>query len=112
MACHCCGPTALGPQPAAGSIVVAPIEERGCQDSCCDSGHGDAEPLETEDPGQKKSNDEKPADSCCAAGECTDNEVENDTNVPDCCRGKVKCCDASCLDRLAMRECEMSKYSL
>ncbi|KAE8149773.1 E1-E2 ATPase-domain-containing protein [Aspergillus avenaceus] len=31
------------------------------------------------------------------------------TDEPSCCRGKARpCCDTSCLDRLALRECEMS----
>ncbi|KXG47943.1 uncharacterized protein PGRI_018130 [Penicillium griseofulvum] len=48
-------------------------------------------------------------DDCCSSGDCADNKPHNHTDVPDCCCGKVSpCCDTSCLDRLAMRECGMS----
>ncbi|KAF7542252.1 hypothetical protein G7Z17_g11738 [Cylindrodendrum hubeiense] len=41
---------------------------------------------------------------------CSDKDVDSDdTVVPDCCRGKqAPCCDVSCLDRLALRECSIS----
>ncbi|KAJ6166911.1 p-type copper atpase [Penicillium chermesinum] len=48
-------------------------------------------------------------DDCCSPGRLPGNEAENNTDAPDCCRGKVRpCCDAFCLDLLALRECEMS----
>lgn len=101
-----CGP----PAPVSESDVMplaAPSEKTSsCQDSCCDS--DDAEPLDTLAPGQKSPTPQKPDDSC-SAGKCADNKTENHTDAPDCCRGKVRpCCDTSCLNLLAMRECEMS----
>ncbi|KAJ5152615.1 uncharacterized protein N7482_009093, partial [Penicillium canariense] len=67
----------------------------------------DAQPLDTI-PGRNTPTPEKP-DDCCSSGKCADNKTENHTDAPDCCRGKVSpCCDTSCLDRLAMRECEMN----
>ncbi|KAL7920986.1 p-type copper atpase [Trichoderma austrokoningii] len=48
-------------------------------------------------------------DDCCSSGKCEDDKTQLDTEKPDCCRGKVTpCCDTSCLDRLATRECEMN----
>ncbi|KAI3567764.1 p-type copper atpase [Fusarium oxysporum f. sp. albedinis] len=108
MGCDCCGPPAPAPEPVAAPIT-APIEETSsCQDSCCHGGDIDAECLETKGPGQGEPNQEKP-DDCCSSGKCGDDKSKDDTDAPDCCRGKVgPCCDTSCLDRLAMRECEMS----
>ncbi|KAH8654673.1 putative copper-transporting ATPase [Ilyonectria robusta] len=108
MGYDCCGPPAPATEPVAAPIA-APIEETSsCQDSCCDGGDSDAEPLETKDPGQGEPNQDKP-DDCCSSGKCADDKAKDDTDAPDCCRGKVGlCCDTSCLDRLAMRECEMS----
>ncbi|KAJ5189677.1 hypothetical protein N7491_008278 [Penicillium cf. griseofulvum] len=58
--------------------------------------------------GQKEFTPENP-DGCCSPSKCTDDKPQDHTDVPDCCRGKVSpCCDTSCLDRLAIRECEMS----
>lgn len=108
MGYDCCGPPATATEPVAAPIA-APIEETSsCQDSCCDGGDSDAEPLETKDPGQGEPNQDKP-DDCCSSGKCADDKAKDDTDAPDCCRGKVGlCCDTSCLDRLAMRECEMN----
>ena len=109
MGCDCCGPPAPAPELVAAPTAT-PIEETSsCQDSCCDGSDGDAEPLKTKDPGQGEPNQENP-DDCCSSGKCADKKAAKDsTDAPDCCRGKVgPCCDTSCLDRLAMRECEMS----
>ena len=106
MGCDCCGPPAPAPEPVAASIS-APIEETSsCRVSCCDG--DDVEPLNTKAPGRGEPTLEKP-DDCCSSGRCADDKTEDDTDAPDCCRGKVgPCCDASCLDRLAMRECDVS----
>lgn len=56
-----------------------------------------------------KSPDRGERDDCCSSGKCEDDKTQLVTNKPDCCRGKVgPCCDMSCLDRLAMRECEVN----
>ncbi|PCG88080.1 Hypothetical protein PENO1_112230 [Penicillium occitanis (nom. inval.)] len=81
-------------------------ETSSCKGSCCDG--NDAEPLDTTAPDRGEPTQEKP-DDCYSLDKCSDNKTENGTDSPDCCRGKVRpCCDASCLDRLAIRECEMS----
>ena len=108
MGCDCCSPPAPTPELVAAPIAASIVERRSCQDFCCDSGGGDGERFETKERGQGEPNQEK-SDDCCPAGECSEDEAENDTDASDCCRGKVgPCCDTSCLDRLAMRECEMS----
>ncbi|KAM0215384.1 hypothetical protein ACHAQI_003174 [Fusarium lateritium] len=101
MGCDCCGAPAPATEPVPAPIA-APIEETSsCQDSCCDGDDSDDQPLETKDPGEP--------DDCCSSGKCADDKAKDDNNAPECCRGKVSpCCDTSCLDRLAMRECEMS----
>ena len=105
MGCDYCSPPAPGPEP--DTPLAAPSEKTSsCQDSCCDS--DDAEPLDTTASGQKVAPREK-QDDCCSPRKCEDNKTENHTNAPDCCHGKVSpCCDTFCLDRLAMRECELS----
>ncbi|KAJ5652736.1 hypothetical protein N7507_010162 [Penicillium longicatenatum] len=100
MGCDYCGPPDATP-------LAAPSEKTSsCQDSCCDS--DDAKPLDTTASGLKEPTPEKP-DDCCSPGKCADSKAENPTDAPACCRGKVSpCCDTSCLDRLALRECEVS----
>jgi len=99
MGCDCCGPSAATP------ITALNEETSSCQDFCR---NGDEEALDTETPRQREPAHEQP-NECCSSDKCADDKVEDDTDEPICCRGKVgPCCDTSCLDRLAMRECEMS----
>ncbi|KXL45213.1 hypothetical protein M433DRAFT_58219 [Acidomyces richmondensis BFW] len=102
---HYCDPPAPAP-PKPDVTTLAALSEKtsSCQNSCCDSDDAEHTPA----PGQKTPTPENP-DCCCTPGKCADNITENHTDAPDCCRGKVSpCCDTSCLDRLAMRECELS----
>lgn len=65
-------------------------------DDCCLSGQfcGDDPKDEVKAPG-------------CRSSTGQSDDAEDDANAPDCCRDKVgPCCDVSCIDRLAMRECE------
>lgn len=105
MGCHYYSVPASVPEPN-----VTPTEETSsCKDSCCDS--DDAEPVDTTALGYGEPTQEK-SDDCYSPNKCSDN-TENDTDAPDCCRGKIRpCCDTSCLDRLAMRECEMSAAAI
>ncbi|KAL7648964.1 hypothetical protein ACMYSQ_012643 [Aspergillus niger] len=99
------GPRAPTPEPDVTSLMTPNEKTSSCRDSCCDSDV--AGPLDTAS-GQKELTPEK-SDDCWSPGKYTDNKTENHTDAPDCCRGKGSpCCDTSCLDRLAMRECEMS----
>ncbi|KAF4451798.1 putative P-type ATPase [Fusarium austroafricanum] len=91
MGCDCCGPpasaSALEP---VNDQIQAPIDIGSYKDTCCDEGDGAIEQ----------------ADDCCTSGSCEDN---NKNDAPNCCRGKLSpCCNTSCIDRIAMRECEMS----
>ncbi|PNY27777.1 P-type cation-transporting ATPase [Tolypocladium capitatum] len=52
--------------------------------------------------------DSEPAcnDGCCGAEPPEASAAADKPDVADCCRGKLSpCCDESCLDRLALREC-------
>lgn len=65
-----------------------------CKDACCD-GEEAVKVVSTGSGASCK-------DACC---DDTKPEVEDPEN-PSCCKGKSSpCCDASCLDRLAAREC-------
>ncbi|OQE17662.1 hypothetical protein PENSTE_c020G03985 [Penicillium steckii] len=75
----------------------------GCKNSCCDTSRQtvpaqeESEELIKDDPRSLSS-----PDNCHVI-------IDNDLDGPDCCRGKQSpCCDMSCIDRLAMRECTMS----
>ncbi len=106
MGCDYYGPPDAAPEPDVTSLATPSEKTSSCQDSCCDS--DDAKPLDTTTSGQKELTPGKP-DDCSSPGKYADNKTENHTDAPDCCRGKGSpCCDTSCLDRLAMRECEMS----
>lgn len=106
MGCNCRSALAPGPEPDVTPPAAPSEKTSSCQDSCCES--NDADPFDATASGQKEPTPEKP-DDCCSPGRCVDNKTESHTDAPDCCRGKASpCCDTSCLDRLAMRECEMS----
>ncbi|GFP59568.1 P-type cation-transporting ATPase [Trichoderma asperellum] len=102
----CCGQQAPTPEISTESIA-APVElTNGCQQSR--SNDHCPKTLDTKSPGQGERT-QGTSDDCCSSGKCVDDKTEHDTDAPDCCRGKVgPCCDTSCLDRLAMRECEMN----
>lgn len=70
-----------------------------CKDKCCEN--------DVVDPpsGAKPSLNEGCADSCCDTA-TRSHSAATATGTPDCCQGKPSpCCDESCLDRLALREC-------
>ena len=129
MACGsgCCGEPASvshkqpSSDPASGAVV------QNDRDSCCD----DADlAIDDENPDQLgivgATRDELTENENCCAPRTTarptpDSDCKkgcrsapepprsDDTPVPGCCEGKTApCCDQSCLDRLALRECENS----
>ncbi|RGP81309.1 cu2+-exporting atpase [Fusarium longipes] len=108
MGFDCCGLPDSAPEP-----VAVRIEKAGsCHYSCCDGSDSNGDDLATKDSGQGESNREK-LDDCCSSGRCADDKSKDDIDAPGCCRGKVgPCCDTSCLDRLAMRECEMGTVAV
>ncbi|KAF5605218.1 Cu2+-exporting ATPase [Fusarium subglutinans] len=99
MGCDCCGP----PAPAAESVTAEtppPSDIGSCKDACCDEGDAATE-VEEKEPANRER-----LDDCCASGSC---EEPNKDDAPECCRGKTSpCCNASCIDRIAIRECELS----
>ncbi|KAF4339427.1 Cu2+-exporting ATPase [Fusarium beomiforme] len=98
MGCDCCGPPASAPESVAAETPQSDVGS--CKDSCCDEGD-----VATEVKDDKPLNEDQ-EDVCCASGTC---EEKNKDDTPDCCRGKASpCCNTSCIDRLAMRECELS----
>lgn len=89
------------------------------RDACCNDDDADADFCDTSAPVEGKPTAMKTV-NCCSTGACED-EVEDDEKgkeaktptdgAPECCRGKVSpCCDTSCLDRLAIRECADSAH--
>ncbi|KAF5559756.1 Cu2+-exporting ATPase [Fusarium phyllophilum] len=99
MGCDCCGPPA-----SAAELVTAetppPSDIGSCKDACYDGGGAATEVKEKESANKERDDD------CCASGSC---EEPNKDDAPECCRGKISpCCNASCIDRIAIRECELS----
>ncbi|KAF4959629.1 hypothetical protein FGADI_1552 [Fusarium gaditjirri] len=99
MGCDCCGPPASAAESA--TAETPPLSDIGsCKDACCDGGDGATEVKEEEPVNNEQ------ADDCCASGSC---EMQDKDDAPECCRGKTSpCCNASCIDRIAIRECELS----
>lgn len=56
----------------------------------------------------------KPTKSGCKRGCCSElAPPKEDLKTPSCCNGKPSpCCDASCLDRIALRECDGTKRKM
>ncbi|RJE19047.1 copper-transporting ATPase [Aspergillus sclerotialis] len=86
-----------------------------CVDTCCGGSAEEVQPEGGRSCGEK---DELIGDDCCVPNS-TEKEREKSCSVPkrgntektlttpDCCEGKTSpCCDVSCLDRIALRECE------
>ncbi|KAJ5362023.1 hypothetical protein N7541_002867 [Penicillium brevicompactum] len=101
----CCGPPAAAPEPV-GTPTAPSIEINSDVDSCCDGDGTGSLPDEAQShAGVQAVN----LDDCCSAGSCKDTAPKDQADAPDCCRDKVgPCCDASCIDRLAMRECSIN----
>ncbi|KAK4249849.1 E1-E2 ATPase-domain-containing protein [Corynascus novoguineensis] len=122
MACGsgCCGKRTSAPPEQINSHPASPQDDR---NSCGGAGDNDDD---DDDDDYEKEEEEKPTpaeeDKCCvpepksAAAECQSGccsapkpPPPEDTPVPGCCEAKsAPCCDESCLDRLALRECEKS----
>lgn len=88
----CCGPK---------TEAAVDTKTKDCNDGCCSSG---TKPILTaKDPEPAKDC----ADGCCVPKPA--GKEAKDPTVMDCCRGKPSpCCDESCLERLALRECDSS----
>ncbi|POR36622.1 P-type cation-transporting ATPase [Tolypocladium paradoxum] len=78
-----------------------------CQDRCCDPELAIINRTNAPDCGTSVSSTETCAKACCGSLPPEALAAKDNTQVPDCCEGKLSpCCDDSCLDRLALRECE------
>lgn len=121
----CCGADEVAQDPTPVGIEAASRSSGGntaYKDACCEAEVPSAAPCKdevvdtclagccaAEGPSQAKAAEVKEdcGASCCASeGE---RAVESSED-PDCCRGKPSpCCDVSCLERLAARECQQEK---
>ncbi|CAG8425578.1 unnamed protein product [Penicillium salamii] len=98
----CCGGSPAPPSEPIGMPIASPTETKDGQDSS-----SDGDPKSPGD-GTLNSQDSLPLKptGCCTTGKCEDTGKNDQSDAPDCCRDKVgPCCDTSCLDRLALREC-------
>lgn len=101
----CCGQKPLSPELAV-PIAASTETMNTCLDSCWDV--NDAQTIDAQALGQEERSQEKLDDSCSFTN-CANDKTEHNILAPDCCRGKVTpCCDTSCIDRLAMRECQLN----
>lgn len=99
----CFSPPAAAPE-SVGTPTAPSIEINSDVDSCCD-GDGSLPDEAQSHAGVQAVN----LDDCCSAGSRKDTAPKDQADAPDCCRDKVgPCCDASCIDRLAMRECSIN----
>ncbi|OBR04273.1 Copper-translocating P-type ATPase [Colletotrichum higginsianum IMI 349063] len=124
----CCGPNTdakamdvCGPQPTdvtddccAPRLPVAVA----CNEGCCDT---KAEPRKKKDSTIKRdigadfcTPQPQPTDDCskgCCSSSPSNQEVKvTEDKAPSCCEGKTSpCCDSTCIDRLALRECTAKK---
>ncbi|KAL2826438.1 E1-E2 ATPase-domain-containing protein [Aspergillus cavernicola] len=106
----CCGKTSrIGGSESKYSNNAKKLD--GCQTSC-GGGPSKATPetsscemniIQSNDSSCPQSPAQDCKDSCCDEPE---NPEKEDPNNPSCCKDKVSpCCDVSCLDRIALREC-------
>ncbi|KAL2808225.1 E1-E2 ATPase-domain-containing protein [Aspergillus granulosus] len=107
----CCGDASKLPQQS-----EACREKESKQDTCCSSSSCDRTQA-SKLPQLPVACREK-EDTCCSSSTCDKTQGResadisepeshvDDPNNPSCCSGKAKpCCDVSCLDRIAVREC-------
>ncbi|OTA79174.1 hypothetical protein M434DRAFT_38366 [Hypoxylon sp. CO27-5] len=99
----CCEPSGSDMAPTYSDGCCAPKNELDIKDDCCKPAETVVDECcqEIDDDCCDQSDDtpqDNCKDSCCSATKT--NEVE-----PPCCEGKQKpCCDATCIDRLVLRE--------
>lgn len=109
MACasSCCGPPKSPVEATPEQFPSAEIVSTGCQNGYC------SRPIkETQGSvgcGKDVKFDDDSTDDDCKNSYCSAPELSQveDLNKPSCCKDKpFPCCDVSCLNRLALRECE------
>ena len=83
----------------AATMVCESEPRNTCPSGCCDEQRKEVKPKDACVP---QGSDEGRTERCCS----TENPQEEDLNNPSCCKDKPSpCCDVSCLDRIALREC-------
>ncbi|KAM0273929.1 hypothetical protein ACHAQH_008133 [Verticillium albo-atrum] len=117
------------PEPVPEKIVGEAANNVAIADSCCnDDGNAlkdECKPSVVESVASASDVDDccaprpkaKPADSGpgCQSGCCSSPPAPavNQEDTPDCCEGKKSpCCDTTCIDRLALRECQADRFSI
>jgi len=104
----CCDKPLANKQNTDAVALQANISNDGqqtCTEGCCDKPPANTQTTDALAHLTNASIGEKQAftDGCCDS-QSVDTKVNDST---DCCRGKSSpCCDESCLDRLALRECD------
>lgn len=113
----CCGPSKaklVKDNCCASKIPEAPCKKKCCdaeektesaaQDTCCDTTKADIVEDDCCSPTQAETSCKK---GCCSTP--TPAKISSQS-VPICCEGKPSpCCDSTCIDRLALRDCESGK---
>ncbi|KAE8406855.1 E1-E2 ATPase-domain-containing protein, partial [Aspergillus pseudonomiae] len=80
-------------------MVGQPYSRSTCSSGCCGEQHKE---INTSDTGVPQTSDQGQT----ANPRSTEKPQEADPNKPNCCKDKPSpCCDVSCLDRIALREC-------
>ncbi|KAI9172605.1 E1-E2 ATPase-domain-containing protein [Paramyrothecium foliicola] len=116
----CCGPPPLAMPSSAQPAQDCKPTPASCQDKCCDDSDsasgskldvGDSASSESDCCAPKKSQPEC-GQGCCSGPKPKPQPARLEEPAPSCCAGKASpCCDESCLDRLALRECESAAPS-
>lgn len=109
----CCGPKVVEPpqqddcgKGCCDSSVPEPVqseEKDSCNAGCCSSNAAALVSLQKDD---CCASDLEPTEDACEDG-CCSKKAPKDPAKPDCCAGKPSpCCSTSCIDRIALRECQ------
>lgn len=113
----CCAP--VSPEPVCkkgccgGSEQKQPVEDltsRSLAKNQCDSRREANDDSSVHKCAASKSTESPGEDGCCSVPDPSPCETTV-SNRPSCCEGKgLPCCDTSCLDRIALRECESGSF--
>lgn len=89
------------PHQTTASAMTCQLGSRnGCSSACCGGQSKEIKPMDACAP---KTPSQGPG-SCCTG---TTQKPQEEDNEPECCKDKPSpCCDISCVDRIALRECD------
>ncbi|KAH6692573.1 copper-translocating P-type ATPase [Plectosphaerella plurivora] len=97
------------------------VDHEATQDICCADDECSAPDVKKDSccapiPEVKPAKTPKPASGCqsgCCSSPAAPPTPVVDSDTPSCCEGKIApCCDTSCIDRLALRECQAGDYAI